>query len=388
MEDQPFLSNNTSMQPSQEVVMQQNEVSMPAPETPEIKQKKKKLLIGVICVLLILLAGGAFLALYLIKSRPENIVASAMNNLISAEHISLEGDVNVVAVPENGNEIKIGLRFLRSGINFSNTTSVQIKLPFFDIYTPIDLEISEAIISNNTLYFKLKGGGKLVDTIITTYSKYASPNGSFSDTLFNGILTTAKNVSKVIEDRWIKVSIEEVLSIETLSLSDYQKQEILSKNNCVTDKINNISNYSDEFSTLLQKHPFINLTKEKDSFYDVSVNAKHLAGFTIAVPETKLYKDIKTCLGSEYEGDITISEEQIQENIEKSLDSFPKISAKFEGFLDYRLTELKISKEENSMSFDSDLRLNYSGDTNVEVPTNATSIVDIVEEIQELLDNE
>lgn len=353
------------------------------PATPP----RKKFSIGkaiLICVILALLIGGGVGATFIVMAaQPSSIVASAINNLITAEHISVDGEANIVYNPSsNSDSVTINLKMLSAGANHSSNIQVSTDPSAFGINSPVvSLEVDEVIIDNGNMYFKIKGiygvlyaADTIMGSIFTT--------GSYTPS--DATLSAIQQISDYAENRWFMVSVEEVMNSSMLSMDAQSKQKYLDGYNCAKDKLNNISSYSNEFSDLYKSHPFINLEQQADSFYNVSLDSTHLAAYSNEILNTKFSKDLLSCAN----GNITISSNSVTpEEIDRIMDKFPSVSAKIDGFLDYHLTELKISSANDYYSISSDLKFDYDTPVNISAPSDATSILDAVTRINDIISN-
>ena len=359
-------------------------VAQPAPSTPPTPTKKKFGLgkVILVCFILALLIGGGVGATFIVMAtQPSSIVASAINNIVTAEHISIDGDVNIVYNPSSSSDsVTINLKMLSAGTDHSSNIQVSTDPSAFGINSPVvSLEIDEVIIDNGNMYFKIKGiygvlyaADTILGSIFTT--------GSYTPS--DATLSTIQQISDYAENRWFVVSIEEVVNSPMLTMDAQSRQEYLDGYNCAKDKLNNISSYSNEFSDLYKSHPFINLDQQADSFYNVSLDSTHLAAYSNEIPDTKFFKDLISCANE----NINITKNIITpEEIDRTMEKFPSVSAKFDGFLDYHLTELKISSADDYYSISSDLKFDYNTPVNISAPSDATSILDAVTYISDII---
>ena len=68
-------------------------------------------------------------------------------------------------------------------------------------------------------------------------------------------------------------------------------------------------------------------------------------------------------------------------DIERTLSSFPDISVKFDGFMDYNLAELKLTGDVGYYTISADLKFDYNNTPNISAPSNYTPVKDIINEI-------
>ncbi len=356
-----------------------------APATQPTTPPKKKFGLGkailIACILALLIGGGVGATFIVMATQPSSIVASAINNMVTAEHISIDGDVNIVYNPSSSSDsVTINLKMLSAGTDHSSNIQVSTDPSVLGVNSPVvSLEVDEVIIDNGNMYFKIKGiygvlyaADTILGSIFTT--------GSYTPS--DATLSTIQQISDYAEDRWFMVSVEEVMNSSMLSMDAQSKQKYLDGYNCAKDKLSNISSYSSEFSDLYKSHPFINLEQQADSFYNVSLDSTHLAAYSNEIPNTKFSKDLISCANE----NINITNNIITpEEIDRTMEKFPSVSAKFDGFLDYRLTELKISSADDYYSISSDLKFDYNTPVNISAPSDATSILDAVTYISNII---
>lgn len=346
-----------------------------APQVDSPKKKSKGLIIGIICAV-VLLIGGGVAAFIVLKTQPSNIIASSINNLLNAKHISVEGNINMATKGAYGNNsVNVNLTMLGSESNYSTTAHAEISLPMLGLYEPITLELNEVYISDGKVYAKIKGIKDVLsrNNIVTIGGSYVN------DYAINII----ENIGQTLEDRWIMISLEEILNNPMYPVDEQTKQKVLFTYDCTRNVTNNISNYSGEFSDLYKKHSFIIMQQQPDSFYSISFNPEQLADFGNSIPRTKLFQDLASCTGEDVE--VVDSTDFTPESAKIFIERIPNISAKFDGFMDYHLSELKATDDSGYYSISTDLKFNYGDVPSISAPTDYTSITDIINEIVALM---
>ena len=160
------------------------------------------------------------------------------------------------------------------------------------------------------------------------------------------------------------------------------RQNIINTYDCTNGVINNISSYSSELSNLYEQNPFISLASGTNSSYDVTINSTNLANYLNATPNTQFYKDLIACIDSDDTSSVSSSEPSVTtEDIDRIVSYLPQISAKFEGFLDHRLTELTINAQNNHYTLSANLNFAYPDSINATAPTDSHPIMDVIEEV-------
>lgn len=366
---QNSLSSNTSATP--QTAPQTNAQT----DSLTKKTKKKKIIIAVTC-LIILLSGIAFTVFAIIKNQPENIMASAFNNLLSAKNLSIDGDIEISTKNVsmfNNSSATIHISSLHSGPDQSNTAMIQINLGG-DTNEQIDMELDNIIVDNGNIYFKIKG---VQYPISVAYSLYTALTTLFTDKSSDNSSEIIEKLSSVLEDRWIVISLKDLADN-----SEYIDSEYVDEYNCLMDKVGDTSNYSTEFTNIYKTNPFLVMQSQPDSFYDISINPDLLAQYINSIPHTNFAQDIALCTNQDI--DTNSSSSITASDLKPALESFPRVSAKFDGFLDHRLTELKIFSDNDYVSVNSDLNFNYEAAT-ISAPSDATPIMEIISEITNIL---
>lgn len=351
--------NATNRAPIQDLSIQPTDTD---PVSKPTNKKIKKSTIAIICFAVAIIIGlGVFITLLIIGNQPQNIVASALNKLLSSEHITIDGNINFSA-NSLGASLDIDLNSKSSKSGNSSTVTAQINLPGLGLTSPITLTFDEIVIKHGTIY--LKAGG--VSDMISAYSNIADNYYMNSD---NSFMDVALEIAEFIENRWIKISYDELLN--------GADQNIAKAYNCAINTVDNIPNYSDELADLYKKYPFLNMEQAEDSFYSIFFNTNGLTGYLNSIPSTKIFKDTSTCLGYTDSSTSEISENDLSD-INRNL---PQILAKFEkeGLFSHKLTEVKITNNDRYYSINSDIKFDYSDNGTISEPTgDIVSIQDIM----------
>ena len=348
---------------------------VPSPQQDTPKKKSKGLLIGIICVIALLLIGGAVATFIIIKTQPSNIIASSLNNLFNAKHIAIDGNIEMASKGSaEGNSIKINFTTSSSETNNSTTAQAEISLPMLGLPKPITLELNEVLISDGKMYAKVKGIREVLSR-----NNIATIGGAYIN---NETITLIENVGEILEDRWIMISLEEIINSNLYRIDEQTKQKILSTSDCTKNVINTIPSYSNEISDIYKKHPFVIMQQQPDSFYSISFNPEQLTNFGNSIPQTKLYQDLASCLSESVK--VASSTTFTPESAKTFVEAMPNISAKFDGFMDYHLSELKIAEDSNYSAMSADLKFNYNSTSSISAPSEYVSIIDIINEIMSL----
>lgn len=366
---QPPIASPTPPIPGQPI----DPVAGAVPQSPDIRKKSHKgLIIGMICAALVLIGGGVVAAIIVTKIQPSSMMASAINNLLTAKQVAIEGQANISAdqLPGNNN-ITINFDANSSNSDFSTTATVRANLPILGIFSPLTLELSDVMMSNGIMYFKIKG----IQDILTE-ENISTAITSLGGTSNSVPIDLIQNISAILEDKWIKVSLEELAQRFPQFGLDRQMERI----ECERDILGDISKYSDEMTSIYSNSPFL-MMEQNDSFYNLSLNTTELADFANSLPSTQLIKDLAGCSGVEL--DPSTYSRVSSDDLKTFEKQFPSVSVKFDGFMDYYLSELKVSSNQDNsfIATTTDLKFYYNTNPAITAPMEATSAADIIQTI-------
>ncbi|MBR3322041.1 hypothetical protein IKG05_00125 [Candidatus Saccharibacteria bacterium] len=391
------------------------------------KKRKKGLIIALVSIFAVLLVGGGiFTAFAIIKNQPNNIALSALNNLFTADQVDINGSINI-AIP--GSE-KIGiesvsLNFNEESAGMNNSATATISVDFANNTQTASVGIGEVMLNDGVLYLEATGLKDFYESAIydsayealtyqlgsnyrtalvqdcytttTTSEEYSNCYSFYQTNITPEIATSINNVATEILDQisniiasidgqWIEISLDDVMSSNLLGdIPVYTRQSVTSAYHCTINTLNQISNYSSELSDLYNQNPFLIMTSAADSFYDISFDATNLAGYLNGLPHTKLSSDLATCTNTTISD--TTNPNFTASDIQSVINFLPKISAKFDGFLNHHLTELKLNQQNESYQLSSDLKFTYPKSANISAPTDTRPVMDVIEEIYQAIEN-
>ena len=414
----PSITSAPAQTPAQPPVQTsiQPPVQAATPETP--KQKRKGLLITIICIIAVILTCGiAFAAFAIINNQPDRIAMEAVNNLINSKQIAVDGSLNISSNVTGAVGIKsFNIDFDAKSAESGQSSNATIKVNFVDGTEMSVIDFGEVMMKDGVFYLKVDGLKELYNDsfrgiisnfiqsstqqnyrstqvnqclnssasndYLSCYNLYNSAGTSSAavDNLTSQIMSKIDEIVDMVDNQWFKFSLEEMLDNDLLSsnINSVSRRGIIAAHDCSTDKINNFSRYSGEFTNLYNKYSFASLTPEQNSFYSVTLNPEKMANYFNAIPNTKFYSELVECLGSSIENtEIAIE----SDDIANALTYLPKISAKFDGFFNHHLTELKLTEESDYYTLSSDFKISYPNNIVVSAPTNATPVMDVVQSI-------
>ena len=435
--ESPINSNPTPpATPSEEpTTSATKETAAPADGTPattnavseagDSKKPKKGLIAAIIAIVAVLLiGGGTFAAFYAIYNQPANIIAASLNNLINAKQVGINGSVNVGLQESEAVGVEsFSLNFDNKASGFSNTTTATLNVNFNNGVSAPAIEFGEVMLSDGVLYIEASGlenfyneafRDNLKNTLmeqalygnqITTADCYSVDDEEYASCIedaystadidpatktatsdaIDRVLNQISDIIGIVDDQWIKISIDEVLDSDMLASLDSSTRSTISEYyKCTVNTLNQASDYSDEFANLYNQNPFVNMTAGNDSFYNISFDAANLANYLNGVPSTKLANELAKC----YNTDLSSTTSNITtDEVNSGLEYLPQISAKFDGIFDHHLTELKVSEQNDAYSLSADLKFSYPSNVGIDAPSDSRPVMDVVEEVYQKIEN-
>ena len=361
---------------------------------PVPKKKRKGLIITIIVVVLALLGGGGtFAALAIIKNTPENIFFDSFSHLMSSDQVAINGNFSIT--PKNLDDVgisSIDLDFNTELAESNQQTKASLQINITDESTSKVINFDEVKLQNGVFYLRAEDFNEqyqqtlrpLITSYIEDYFK--------SYRIYNIKQQSTKLISKVdqiaakLDNQWIEFSLEDILNSEfftkNIPLPSSSKQNIISSYTCSVEKINQISNYSSEFSDLYNQNQFVKLTSGQDGYYDVSLDTNHLANYINGLFNLNIYQDYAKCLGTTLPTD-TIS--VTAEDIEKNLDYLPSIALRFDGFFDHHLTSIKVNQSNDYYDLSLNANLTYPTNLRITAPTDSRPVMDFIQELYNTL---
>lgn len=397
-----------------------------ASDSPAASKKKRTgLIAGIIIAILLLCGVGAFAAYAVIKNQPENIALESFSNLMSAKQVAVTGTFNITPgedLEDYIGPISVNINASKSDANQSSNTKLTVNYPEFD--DPINLEFGEVMMSDGVFYLKASGLQKIYEDIAadmiadyiesqlesqyqysvydTCYSysdldAYLACIDQVVDTSDPAVQATIKsqtavikshieNIIESIDDEWFEFSIDDIMDSDLISdyTSSSTKESTTNIYDCVIDINQNFSNYTGELNDLYSKNQFVVLTPDQESYYKITFDTNKLASYTNGIQRTKLANDYASCY------DVTLTDDMYTEvkadDFSKALEYLPDIYAKFDGFLNHHLTDLKISRDYDYFALSSNLSFTYPGNLVISAPAESTPIMEVVEDIMEELE--
>lgn len=401
-----------------------NQTQAPAVETiatPNTTPKKKHtgLIISCIIALFVLLGGGTILCFAIMNSSPANMLLSSLRNLFSSAQVVASGNLELTLnYPFIPGAQSINLEFNAERAEANQQTEANLKINYVDGTSTDILSFGNIMLQNGIFYLRINGLNKfyqesirstvssMVSSLVTNQYRqslyescyYASSYSNCIQANANNPLIIAQADQKTstlmseldtiiakIDNQWYEFSIEDILNSDffkkQLNIPDFTKQGIISTYNCSINVINQVSNYSDEFSKLYENHPFINLTATSDNYYNVSIDANQYADYYSNVPNLTFYKDLSNCINAT--APVRDSAFQVSaEEISPILDKMPNVAVRFDnGLFDHHLTDITISQTNDYYDLSIKTNITYQSNHQVSAPNDAQPIMELVQDI-------
>lgn len=390
-------------------------------ESPQPKKKHTGLIIGLVIAFL-LLGGGAFAALAIIKNQPENILVDAFNNLVNAKQVAVTGSFTFKPgknLEQYIGPINVKINSETANSNTSSSIGVSVEVP--DFRQPITLDFGEIVMSDGVFYIKASGLKKIYDDILydTINEQITSEMESqyryslrrqcyeiderdayydcinqitpisdpaISANIQSQVTMLQNQIEEIInevDDEWFEISMEDVLDSDIVKeyIDNRTRNTIIKARDCYNNTIKNLSDYSNELSNVYSNNSFITMQADQDSFYKLYLDSDKLAGYINAIPKTKLINDYASC------NDVTLTDDMFTSltpaQLSNVISFFPNIYARFDGFLSHRITALKINRDYDYFAISADLNFTYPSNLVVDAPSDSTPVMDMVEDIME-----
>ena len=243
-------------------------------------KSKKRLIIGLITIVVLLIFGCAVFAYSSWYSKPEKVMSDAIVNVVSSKSVMYNGNVAIV-----GDNLK--LSFDIDGKQAGAAGALNSKLTITDAKRNYIINGSGLIDSSGNTYFKAN--------VKTVVPNIISKMGFDSK---EGASAAVDSFIEKVNNKWIKTTDHELSTTN----NDY-----LSVKNCTSDLINKYKDNKaaiSELTDLYKKQQFINSNKnlgQKDGSvgFLINVNSQKLASFKDGLEKTKIYKSLSEC-GNEY----------------------------------------------------------------------------------------
>lgn len=354
------------------------------------KKRKIGIVVGIVVLLLFLIGGGSLAAWYFcIYNSPEVIAYDAMRQLLSAEHVTTSGTVNLASSKpdEDGNIISAELVFYTMAPNLPSSSQVTLDVSERDQdgkvvdNHQINLYLGVTTMSDGVVYLKV---GDLVNTFNQALAAQDLTLEELDDTT-----RFAYSIVEMLDNEWWQISLQDIMG-------EFFDDTIIDP---VDEFYNCILSAADEHTGVAEaynQHRFVNITKTDQEAvtdgatrYLLSLDHTKLADFINALPETAGAEKAIVCyndFADEFDFD-TIStsdfSEIATEDLEKILPNDQAIYLEIANF-NHRLERIETQSVIDGIDIDIDLSFEYS-EVEVSAPADYRPISDLFDEIFELV---
>jgi len=361
------FSPNPSVPPEQSRVpeAQQNEQASIEVEPEKSKRlKSKKLLVGLIAVVVAVIAIGGSAFAYVSYQKPQNVVNDALMSALVAKSATYTGTITY-NYTSGSSKIKAVID-IDEKIGIAGTQHHNAKLTLSIDDKNYSIEGDALFDEVGDIYFRVQGLKGIINEAKTSLG---ITSGSALSNSIDGIV-------KKIDGTWIRISTDD---LNTYS-EDFSKTK-----KCVNeaiDKFKNDQSAISEVTDLYRKNPYITVEKDLGNFsYDLTMDVKAGKAFLISLKNTKIYKSLNTCDKS-----IAINDKDVNSIPDNAYDSAkdPTVYNISVNQWTHKISELKVTNSNDGLSFSADITPNYDKKVDITTPKPSISITQLQSYIEEL----
>lgn len=353
-------------------------VTSDSQEYPTKKASGKKGLLIVLVTVLVILAASGVGAFFWWKwyNDPGKIALDTVSNLWNAEHLGVDGKISASA-KINGIEKTMAELSLQNNISMP-IQSGQEKLEVKYDNKSYSLTLGTATDQSGVFYLRLGGLAALMKSLPEEFAE------SFNAAIFKKIIAS-------VDEQWWRVSIHELM--------DNYKQEypgewdesydlIEQTYQCVREKVSEIG--WSEFASMYRDNPYVLLTEapqapvvadKGEKWYTYQIDKTAFLAYYRRIPQTKMWQAMSNCaaiMGEKLEWP-----EGSETELEKKLNEmeWPEIYLAINN--KHQLTRVYHQESGEERVIVTDLHLIYPKTTQVIIPTDSKSVLDLVRNIKQ-----
>lgn len=357
--------------------------------TPPKKTKHVvAIVIGIVVALVLVGLVGFLICWAIYRSQPQQVVLDAVENFLTADSVTAEGSIVLVADKDADEEDLNESSALRTaGIELKaasdgtlpSSTEAWLKATLND-GTKLEVKLGTVQLASGVAYVQVSGLMDAMDQLKLDRDQWQE-------------LSTVFDILEIVDNEWWEISIPNI--IDGLELDQETADGFKGIYNCAIDAMNRDS--SGEAAELYREYQFIEVSEAepemakdapaKHHIYKVSINRELLANFINALPETEAANEFFACYNKAAE---SLGEEEVsaQDFDELSADDieFPAESSLYLVIsdADRQITRINGGYEEDGQLVTAELDFKYDAVT-VTTPSNYRPITDLIDEIAELL---
>lgn len=256
------------------------------------KKKSKIGLIITLCVLGVLLIGGAVAGILFLNWRnsDEVVLTDAVTDTLNLRAATITGDISFeFAEAEQGiKSFHLTSNNKTALVPSSSESNLKITLEDDSV---VEMDVSSVILSDGVLYFKIAGLGTVLEDLGLT--------SSFS--LDQTAIASIESIIEKVDDQWIKIAFDELLESEMLSsMVESIDTEAYDCSIAAIKNLNTDASRSDLID-LYKEYPFVDATKRSETKegdytdFEVTLLKPELIDYLNKVQEKPLFDEFLGC---------------------------------------------------------------------------------------------
>ncbi|MDO8335438.1 MAG: hypothetical protein Q7T74_01485 [Candidatus Saccharibacteria bacterium] len=255
------------------------------------QKSKKKLIIGIVIAIVVILGIASATAFAYYYTSPEKVVQDSLQNTIKAKTVVTDGTFNVTDKTSNGS---VAVQFSSQSDNekLAGSLDAKIKIDYEDF--KLDLEGAGMIAESGDLYFKIDNASELLEkSLATDYGKYYASNPA--------LVSKLKAFVAKIDSRWIKVDKETVSEYS----KDYDEQQTCTKK--AIKKFYSDDKQQQQVADIYKENRFViikdtgkskTINSQDSVAYDIKFSISKMETFNKKLEKTDLMKALNKCTDS------------------------------------------------------------------------------------------
>ena len=275
-QDTTFASTDTT---TETAPTEPNPYPYPTTTQPTFPPKKsrKKLLIGLLIGLLLVLIGSAIAVYALWYQNPQKVVTDAIVNMIKSETMTYQGSGEFTAKSED--EFIEAITVTMDGKNTRTDGLMNVSVSLKSGNTTRDFSGAGLLDKDSNLYIKIDDVAGII-------------NGAFG--MLGELPPEVKKVVDSMEGKWVRISADDLGEVD----ETYKEQQQCLAG--VVDKLETDENLMREVSDVYKANQFITIVNElgmRDGNlgYELSGDRESFKGFVAGLKDTTVYRELQAC---------------------------------------------------------------------------------------------
>ena len=371
--------------PSQANVIGDNSVAATmAPANFGTKKSKKKLIIGIVSVITVMLAIGGGVGGYFLYQKPHKMLTNSFINAMTEKSSVVDATTNIET---EAADVKVVFSAKGDTNKSGGNVALEIK-PKGTIsgMGTIKVNTDGVFDQDGTIYFKVNNVKSVVEKAVDAYINESVKNAKSTGvsappaeiaSMKSQVMEMVMPIVNEVDNKWIKITPDDIKEMTGNSKDSFT---CLNK---ATDKLQTDKAMSQELYGLYQKNRFITIKKELGSKdgnvgFEIAGNKAKAESFMKGVEGTALGRELKKCDDKIFSGstDSTVS----------TADGSDVNVSVWVGKWSHTLNKVNIksvdSKSKTNISID--MSAKYNIPVNIDVPKDAKSIKEVVSKIQSI----